>query len=175
MKKLNWGIIGLGAIAQQFSKAFVETSNSKLLAVASHDFQKLDFFKKQFRIEEKFLYNNYEDLINCRDIDIVYIALPNSFHFQWVNESIKNNKNTLVEKPATLNFEEAKIIKKILLDKNIFFAEAFMYRYHPQINYILNLIENNEIGNLISMESSFGINILSKKKFLFFYKKKKIV
>tara|TARA_X000000950_G_C13886724_1_gene649167 strand:- start:1565 stop:2593 length:1029 start_codon:yes stop_codon:yes gene_type:complete len=174
MKKLNWGIIGLGAIAQQFSKAFVETSNSKLLAVASHDFQKLDFFKKQFRIEEKFLYNNYEDLINCRDIDIVYIALPNSFHFQWVNESIKNNKNTLVEKPATLNFEEAKIIKKILLDKNIFFAEAFMYRYHPQINYILNLIENNEIGNLISMESSFGINILSKKRFLFLEKKKKI-
>ena len=174
MKKLNWGIIGLGAIAQQFSEAFVETSNSKLLAVASHDFEKLDFFKKQFSIEEKFLYKNYEDLINCKDIDIVYIALPNSFHFQWVNESIKNNKNTLVEKPATLNFEEAKNIKKILLDKNIFFGEAFMYRYHPQINYILNLIEDNEIGNLISMESSFGINILSKKKFLFFDKKKKI-
>ena len=87
MKKLNWGIIGLGAIAQQFSKAFVETSNSKLLAVASHDFQKLDFFKKQFRIEEKFLYNNYEDLINCRDIDIVYIALPNSLHFQLQHSS----------------------------------------------------------------------------------------
>ena len=175
MKKLNWGIIGLGAIAQQFSKAFVETSNSKLLAVASHDFQKLDLFKKKFSIEEKFLYKNYEDLINCRDIDIVYIALPNSFHFQWANESIKNNKNTLVEKPATLNFEEAKNIKKILLDKNIFFGEAFMYRYHPQINYILNLIEGNEIGNLISMESSFGNNILSKKNFFFLIKKRKSI
>tara|TARA_B100000965_G_scaffold257019_1_gene216583 strand:- start:189 stop:1217 length:1029 start_codon:yes stop_codon:yes gene_type:complete len=174
MTKLNWGIIGLGAIAQKFSEAFTETSNSKLLAVGSHNSQKLDSFKKQFYIEEKFVFKNYEDLINCKDVDIVYIALPNSFHFQWINECIKNNKNILVEKPATLNFGEAKSVKKNLLDKNIFFGEAFMYRHHPQINYILDLIKNNTIGNLISMESSFGINILTKKKFLFFEKKKKI-
>ena len=38
-------------------------------------------------------YKNYEYLINCKDIDIVYIALPNSFHFFWINECIRNNKN----------------------------------------------------------------------------------
>ena len=46
MNKLNWGIIGLGAIAQKFSEAFVQTSNSKLLAIASNDNQKLENFKK---------------------------------------------------------------------------------------------------------------------------------
>ena len=39
MRKINWGIIGLGAIAQKFSEAFADTKNSKLLAVASHDYQ----------------------------------------------------------------------------------------------------------------------------------------
>ena len=174
MKKLNWGIIGLGAVAQKFSEAFAQTSNSKLLAVGSHNSVKLDKFKKQFFIEDKFVFKNYEDLINCKEIDIVYIALPNSLHFHWVKECIKNNKNVLVEKPATLNYEEAKKIKEILNDKNIFFGEAFMYRYHPQINYILELIKENSIGDLISMESSFGENVLTKKKFLFFEKKKKI-
>lgn len=174
MTKLNWGIIGLGSIAQKFSEAFAETSNSKLLAVASNNLQKLESFKKQFFIEEKFAYKNYVDLINCKDVDIVYIALPNSLHFYWVNECIKINKNVLVEKPATLNFEDAKDIKKKLINKNIFFGEAFMYRHHPQIDYIIELIKNNTIGNLISMESSFGINILTKKKFLFFEKKRKI-
>jgi predicted dehydrogenase len=174
MKKINWGIIGLGSIAQKFAEGFAETLNSNLLAAASHDYQKLNNFKKKFNIEEKFLFKNYEDLINCKDVDIVYIALPNSFHFHWVIESIKNNKNILVEKPATLNFEEAKNIKQSLLNKNLFFGEAFMYRYHPQINYLLDMINSNEIGNLDSMESLFGINILTKKKFLFFEKKKKI-
>ena len=49
MNKLNWGIIGLGAIAQKFSEAFVQTSNSKLLAIASNDNQKLENFKKNPR------------------------------------------------------------------------------------------------------------------------------
>ena len=174
MKKLNWGIIGLGAIAQKFSEAFAQTSNSTLLAIASNNSQKLENFKKQFFIEDKFTFKNYEDLINCKEIDIVYIALPNSLHFHWIKECIKNNKNTLVEKPATVNYEEAKNIKNILNDKNIFFGEAFMYRHHPQIDYILELIKNDTIGNLISMNSSFGENVLTKKKFIFFEKKKKI-
>ena len=44
MTKLNWGIIGLGTIAQKFAKAIAETSNSKLLAVASNNNQKLENF-----------------------------------------------------------------------------------------------------------------------------------
>ncbi len=168
MKKINWGIIGLGSIAQKFSEAFAQTSNSTLLAVASNSSQKIESYKKQFFIEDKFTFKNYEDLINCKEVDIVYIALPNSLHFNWIMECIKNNKNTLVEKPATLNYQEASRIKKILNNKSIFFGEAFMYRYHPQINYILELIKNGTIGDLISMESSFGENILTKKKFFFF-------
>ena len=174
MEKLNWGIIGLGAIAQKFSEAFAETINSNLLAVASQNYQKLNNFKEEFNIEEKFLFKNYEDLINCKDVDIIYIALPNSLHHRWILKSIENNKNVLVEKPATLNFQEARNVKQSLFNKDLFFGEAFMYRYHPQIAHVLNLINNNEIGNLTSMESLFGINILTKKKFLFFEKKKKI-
>ena len=174
MKKLNWGIIGLGAIAQKFSEAFIQTTNSTLLAVSSNNSQKLENFKRQFFIEDRFAFKNYEDLINCKEVDIIYIALPNSLHFQWIKECIKNNKNILVEKPATSNYEEIKSVKHFLKNKNIFFGEAFMYRYHPQIDYILELIKSDEIGNLISMSSSFGENILTKKKFIFFEKKKKI-
>lgn len=172
MTKLNWGIIGLGTIAQKFAKAIAETSNSKLLAVASNNNQKLENFKKQFCIEARFAYKNYEDLINCKDIDIVYIALPNSFHFFWINECIRNNKNILVEKPATVKFSEMQIIEKKLNQKNIFFAEAFMYRYHPQIIKLINLIQEGVIGKLISMESYFGNDILNKKIFGIKFKKR---
>ena len=49
-----------------------------------------------------------------------------------------------------------------------------MYRYLPQIKKIINIIKNNEIGKVNSMESSFGSNLLTKKKFIFFNKRKKI-
>jgi len=174
MEKVNWGIIGLGKIAEVFSNAFEEAENAQLLAVASREQKKLNQFKDRFNLKNKFLFDNYEDLISCNDIDIVYIALPNSLHHQWIIECIKNKKNILVEKPATLNFATAIDIKKKLENKNLFFAEAFMYRYLPQINLVINAIKNKEIGNLLSIETSFGMNLLTKKKFFLFNKKKKI-
>ena len=174
MEKVNWGIIGLGKIAEVFSNAFEEAENAQLLAVASREQKKLNHFKDRFNLKNKFLFDNYEDLISCNDIDIVYIALPNSLHHQWIIECIKNKKNILVEKPATLNFATAIDIKKNLENKNLFFAEAFMYRYLPQINLMINAIKNKEIGNLLSIETSFGMNLLTKKKFFLIKKKKKI-
>ena len=174
MDDINWGILGLGDIAHTFSKGFEDTSNAKLLAVASKDLEKLNKFKDKFNLENKFLFNDYEDLINCKEVDIIYIALPNFLHHHWALKSIRNKKHTLVEKPVTLNLKEIENIKKNLNGEKIFFGEAFMYRYHPQIETILDIIKNNDIGNLLNMKSQFGTNFLSKKKFWFFDKKKKI-
>jgi len=174
MEKINWGIIGLGNIAHKFSEAFRDIENSKLLAAASNDKKKLNIFKEKYNFEEKFLFNNYEELINCKDIDIIYIALPNFLHHKWVIKCIQNNKNVLVEKPATINLSEANNIKKNLHSKNLFFGEAFMYRYNPQINSIINLIKDNKIGKPLSMKSYFGNNVYFKRKLFFFKKKKKI-
>ena len=174
MKKLNWGIIGLGKIAETFANGFFSSSNANLLSVASKDKFKLEKFRSAFKIEKNFLFNNYEDLINCNEVDIIYIALPNVYHYFWTAKSIQNNKNVLVEKPATMNVLEAENIEKNLINKNIFFSEGYMYRYLPQIELILKIIKDNKIGELLSLESSFGINILTKKKFFIFDRKKKI-
>ena len=44
---MNWGIIGLGNIAQSFSEGFFETENSRLLAVSSSNISKLEYFSKK--------------------------------------------------------------------------------------------------------------------------------
>ena len=49
-----------------------------------------------------------------------------------------------------------------------------MYRYHPQITKVIDLIKNSTIGNLVSMKSYFGMNILEKKNIFVFIKKKNI-
>ena len=174
MKKINWGVIGLGNIAQKFLESFSEVKNANLVAIASNDKFKLEENKSKFNINNDFVFNDYEKLIMCNKVDIVYISLPNSFHFYWIKKCIENKKKFLVEKPATLNFQEAINLKSIIENNNLFFAEGFMYRYDPLIIKLIELIKSNEIGDLLSLESSFGVNILIKKNFLFFKKKKKI-
>ena len=151
MRKINWGIIGLGNVAQKFLEGFQGVENSNLLAIASKNKSKILKFKKQFKIKDEFVFNKYEDILNCEDIDIIYISLPNSYHYEWISRSIEKNKKVLVEKPATINFEEAQKLSEMIKKKNIFFNEGFMYRYDTQIKKIIELIKNNEIGDLISM------------------------
>jgi predicted dehydrogenase len=174
MEKLNWGIIGLGRIADSFSNGFFDAKNANLIAVASGDNKKLQKYKELFNLENKFLFNNYDDLIKCKDVDIIYLALPNNLHYYWALKIIENNKNILLEKPATLSVLEALSISKNLEGKDLFFTEAFMYRYLPQIKVLIDIIKSQELGKIFSMESSFGTNLLTKKKFFFINKKKKI-
>ena len=164
MAQVKWGIIGLGNIALKFSEGFQYTKNAKLFAISSRNKNKLQAFKNKFQIDDNYCFTNYDSLLECKDLDIIYIALPHSLHYEWVMKSIEKEKNILVEKPATVNFLQMENIKNNLKNKNIFFSEAFMYRYHPQISKVVDLLKNNVIGNLVSMESLFGFDALGRKK-----------
>ena len=174
MKKINWGIIGLGAIASKFADGFKYSENATLLGIASNDSNKIKKFKENYNISENYCYDNYDNLINDQEIDIIYIALPTSLHLEWIISSLKAGKRVLVEKPATINSLEAKKIKEQYVGEKTFFTEAFMYLYHPQIKKVLKIIESGEIGDLLLIKSFFGQDILTKRNFLGFKKRKKI-
>ena len=171
---IKWGIIGLGNVAHGFAKSLQKTKNVKLTAIASKTPDKLSKFKKEFNINSNNCFDDYEKLLNSAEVDVIYITLPNTFHFHWAMEAIKKNKRILIEKPAFLNLDQAEVIKQKIDEKKIFFTEGFFYRHLPHISDIIKIINNDEIGELISMESSFGKNLLTKKKLFFFEKKKKI-
>ena len=176
MKRINWGIIGLGNIANHHLKSFKKLLNCKLKGIASRNLENLKNFKKNTNVNDKFCFNNYEDLIKNSEIDIIYIALPNSCHYEWINKCIDHDKHILVEKPITENFVQLENIKNKLLRKksNVLIYEGFMYKHHSQIKKVLDLVNNNEIGEIKKIVSSFGVNLLTKKYFWLFKKKKKI-
>ena len=89
---IKWGIIGLGNIAYRFAKSFDNTKNAKLTAIASKTPDKLSKFKNEFNINSNNCYDDYEKLLNSTDVDIVYITLPHTFHFNWVMQAIEKKK-----------------------------------------------------------------------------------
>ena len=173
MSTINWGIIGLGNIANKFASAFSNLKNSKLLSVASKNIQNIEKFQRKFNLDNNYCYNNYDEILTNKNIDIIYIALPHKFHFEWIMKCIDYNKNILTEKPATINIDEIKQINNKLNESKIFFAEGFMYRFHPQTSKLVDIIKQNEIGELQSMKSFFGKNIIEKKN-IFGFKRFKI-
>ncbi len=170
---VKWGIIGLGNIAFEFAKAFHNANNAELIGVASKSNTKLIKFRDEFKLKNENIYSDYESILENKKIDIFYIALPNSFHFEWVKKLIEKKKNILVEKPAFVSTNEAKNIFNNENFKNIFFSEGFMYMHHPQILEVIKIIKNGKIGKLIKMKTQFGMDLVYKKNF-FGLKRKKI-
>ena len=165
MKKINWGIIGLGYAAHQFANAFSIVDNAKIKAIASLNKEKLQFFQGRFKVNDKFCFDNYEDLISSPSIDIIYVALPNSLHAKYIFQSINKKKNVLVEKPAFTNLKDLSTLKHSLKKEKIFFTEAFMYRYLPYFHKLKEIISNNVLGKIINMQSTFNNKVYKQKNF----------
>tara|TARA_X000001036_G_scaffold416843_1_gene434234 strand:- start:1059 stop:2072 length:1014 start_codon:yes stop_codon:yes gene_type:complete len=162
---VRWGILGLGKIAEKFGEAIQEVENAKLIAISSLNDNKLNFFGKKYNILEKYRFNTYENLLNCNEVDAVYIATLNNTHSNLIIKAAKAEKNILCEKPMALNQEEAKEVFRQLNISKVFFLEAFAYRSHPQTEAIVNLIKNDEIGEIRHLASSFGFSEKNKYKF----------
>jgi len=173
MQKVNWGIIGLGSVAKEFIDGFKKSSNAILTGLASKDINKINYYKKNHQLKVRYYFDDYEKIIEEKNVDIIYLALPTFLHKKWTINCLNKKKFVLVEKPSMMNFSEITEVDKHP-NSNKFFFEAFMYLFHPQIKKVFELIRDEEIGELVSMESYFGNNILTKKNFFGFIKKKKI-
>lgn len=166
MKKIKWGLLGYGKAAKNFYSSFKNDLTSEIYGVASKTRFKDLTQKKNIKI-----FSNYPDLINATEVDIVYISLINSLHYENLKLCINAKKNILVEKPSCTNYFELKKISNIIIDNKIYFKECILYLGHPLIKNIQKIIHNNEIGKVIEINSQYGFKF-NKKKFFFFIKKK---
>ena len=156
---VRWGIVGLGNMANHFANAIKEVSNAKLVAIASQNKSKLDLFSSKYNINKELRFDDYVSLASCKEIDAIYISTLNNTHADIIGLFAKNKKDILCEKPFCINIKEGKNIKKLIRENNIKFFEAIAYLSHPQTNEILDLIKNEEIGEINSIKSEFGFKV----------------
>jgi len=156
---IKWGIIGLGNMAQKFASSIQETDNARLVALSSLNSKKLEIFSSNFNIEKKLLFNNYQDLIKCDEIDAVYIATLNNTHLDLIKLCAENKKNILCEKPMSLNVKEAKIAANHIKKFNVMFFEAIAYTSHIQTKTFVDLMNKNNIGPILSIDATFGFKV----------------
>jgi dihydrodiol dehydrogenase / D-xylose 1-dehydrogenase (NADP) len=159
---MKWGIIGLGYMAKMFASSFANINNGELIAISSKSSLKLTKFGKKFNINSKYRFKNYDEILNCKEIENIYISTINNSHFDLILKSINANKNILCEKPITINSKDALIVYNKLKKKKLFFMEALPYRTHPLMNFLIKTIKKKTIGKIINMDLTFGIKKKAK-------------
>lgn len=152
-QKLRWGIIGAGNIAAKMTDALAKNQHSELIAVASKSLEKAQGFASEHGIKHAF---NYDEIVNCKEIDIIYIATTHNFHFENARLALQHGKHVLVEKAFTVNADQAQQLVDIATDNNLFLMEAMWTRFLPAMKLLKNKIAEGFIGDVKMCNFSFG-------------------
>jgi predicted dehydrogenase len=155
-KTFNWGIIGMGRIARKFASDLALIPNAKLHAVASTSYERADTFAKEFGATH--IYGTYEGILNCPDLDAVYIATPHVLHFENTMMCLVRQIPVLCEKPMAMNYQEVRQMTNLARRNRTFLMEAIWTRFIPAFDHALKLIEDGEIGEVHTVQSDFGFN-----------------
>ena len=148
MKKIRFGIIGCSSIADRRTiPAILKAKNSELTFVGSRSQKKAEKFAKKFSCKN---YGSYEEVLERKDVDTVYISLPIGLQEKVALDSAKAGKHILCEKSATTSYKSAEKIVEACKKNNLVILEGFSFAYHPQQKKVLDLIKNKKIGNVFS-------------------------
>ncbi len=90
-----------------------------------------------------------------KDVDAIYLSLPNSMHHEWTIKALEAGKHVLCEKPLATNVAEAQEMFDVAQRAGRVLVEAFMYRSHPQTLAVLEAVRRGAIGDLKTIRTSF--------------------
>ena len=157
MKKIRFGIIGCSSIADRSTlPAMLNTPNVEIKMMGSRNTKKAKKFAQKFSCN---FYGSYDEVLENDDVDAVYISLPIGLQEKWIIKSAKSGKHILCEKSAVTSFHSAKKVIHAVKTNKVRLLEGLAFRFHPQHNKVINIIQQNVLGNLFSFTSSFGFKL----------------
>jgi predicted dehydrogenase len=165
IKKLKWGIAGLGRYAEfTFIPTLSLLRKSTLNSVFSNNPERAQSIADKFGVPNHF--SNFEEFLKS-DIDAVYIASANFHHHDQVIKAAKAGKHVLCEKPIAMDSIQAEEMVKACEANNVKFAINYSIRFHPIIAKAKELLDSQILGKLVSIGVNFNIDFPPGTNFRF--------
>ena len=157
---VRWGVLGAAGIARgQVIPAIQRSKNGRVVAIASRDGSRLAALGAQFGISA--VYDDYSALIHDPLVDAVYVPLPNALHAEWAIRAGEAGKAVLCEKPLAISAAQAQNVVDAFAGRIAPLMEGFMYRFHPQNVYALQLVADGRIGAVREVHAHLSVDIMA--------------
>ena len=161
-RKIGYCPVGLGRVSDNFLRASKASKHAKITALVSGHRDKAEKIAAEYgAIPAKniYSYDNYDGIADNKDIDAVYIGLPNSMHAEYTIRAAKAGKHVLCEKPMANNPADCQAMidacrqagKKLML--------AYRCQYEPMNLRAIELIRSGKLGKIQTIDAASGFNI----------------
>ncbi|MBR2869419.1 MAG: Gfo/Idh/MocA family oxidoreductase [Clostridia bacterium] len=148
---MRYGVIGTGWIAKSFIDGARQICASEFTAVYSRTTESGNKFAAENNIGT--VYTDINEFANG-DFDAVYIASPNSLHYEQSKLMLENGKHVICEKPITVEPRELRELQTLAEKNGLIYVEAIMYMFNPARNLLKDAV--SRIGRITSAHFDFS-------------------
>ena len=160
-KPVGYAAIGLGTISEIFMRACAKTQTAKITAlVTGHPETKGKHYAAMYGIPESsiYTYETFDRIRDNKDIDAVYVGLPNSMHREYTIRAAQLGKHVLCEKPMAISSAECREMIAACRKANVRLLIAYRVHYEPTHVEARRIIQSGALGQLQAFEGAFGFD-----------------
>jgi predicted dehydrogenase len=161
-KSIGYAVIGLGRISMQhFMPGVKNSSQCRITGLVSGHREKAEKMAAEYGVPKTSIYDykNMDEMTGNKDIDAVYIALPNSMHAEYTIRSAKAGKHVLSEKPMATTVKDSQAMIDACRKAGKKLMIAYRCQLEPTNLEAIKMIRDGRIGKVQSISSANGFNI----------------
>ncbi len=146
MQKLKAAVVGGGIFGSHHLNAYKNCEYTQLTSICDLNEELCKKRADEYNIKH---YIDLEELIDTEKPDIISIATPDPFHYEPAKKAIEKGVHVLIEKPITINVQEADELINLAKEKNVRVAVDFHKRWDPATISVKLELEKKEAGKVI--------------------------
>ncbi len=150
IKPVRWGIVGLGWVAHDFvGPALKKSATSTMVACLGSTPEKTQAYAEKFGVAHA--HTDLAGLLADKDVDAVYIALPNAMHHEAVLAGARAKKNLLCEKPFAMRADHAREMTEACRQAGVVLRIAHQIRMDTAVTRARDIVRSGRLGKVVSV------------------------
>jgi predicted dehydrogenase len=159
MQQIGWGILGAANIARKNWLAIRNSGNGRVVAVASRDRTRARQFVQECQadasIEGVIVAENYEAVLQNREVHAVYVPLPTAVRKEWVIRAAEAGKHVLCEKPCANSVQDLREMIEACARNKVQFMDGVMFMHSARLPKLREVMAS-ELGQIKRITSEFS-------------------
>jgi predicted dehydrogenase len=161
-KKLRVALVGLGSYAtNQLAPGLQQSKKCELAGIVTGTSEKAAKWKAKYGIPDKNIYNyeNFDTIADNKDIDVVYVVLPNSMHAEFTIRAAKAGKHVICEKPMALNIKDGQEMIAACKKAGVKLYIGYRLHFEPFNLEAARVGQSKKFGEVKVIETDMGFKI----------------
>lgn len=158
-KKLGIALVGLGYYSTDLlAPALQLTEHCELTGIVTGSPDKIPVWKKKYGIKNKniYSYDNFDDIANNDEIDVIYIVLPPSLHAEYSIRAAQAGKHVWCEKPMAPSVADCEAMIKACNDNKVKLSIGYRCQHDPNIQAYMKAAKEQPFGKVKMITSAAG-------------------